>query len=27
MPEPLRSLMQLSPATHFTGFAQAVLYR
>ncbi|HKK86190.1 MAG TPA: ABC transporter permease, partial [Roseovarius sp.] len=27
MPEPLRSLMQLSPATHFTSFAQAVLYR
>ncbi|SIO53467.1 ABC-2 type transport system permease protein [Rhodovulum sp. ES.010] len=27
MPEPLRSLMQLSPATHFTTFAQAVLYR
>jgi ABC-2 type transport system permease protein len=27
MPEPLRGLMQLSPATHFTSFAQAVLYR
>ncbi|MGI3211936.1 ABC transporter permease [Roseovarius tibetensis] len=27
MPEPLRSLMHLSPATHFTSFAQAVLYR
>ncbi|WP_372609622.1 hypothetical protein [Aquicoccus sp.] len=27
MPEPLRSLMQRSPARHFTGFAQAVLYR
>ena len=27
MPEPLRSLMQLSPATHFTSFSQAVLYR
>ncbi|MBK1637304.1 ABC transporter permease [Rhodovulum adriaticum] len=27
MPEPLHSLMHLSPATHFTSFAQAVLYR
>lgn len=27
MPEPLRIVMQLSPATHFTSFAQAVLYR
>jgi len=27
MPEPLHTLMQLSPATHFTSFAQAVLYR
>ncbi|MGC9369562.1 MAG: ABC transporter permease [Paracoccaceae bacterium] len=27
MPEPLRSMMQASPATHFTAFAQAVLYR
>lgn len=27
MPEPLRTLMQFSPATHFTAFAQAVLYR
>jgi ABC-2 type transport system permease protein len=27
MPEPLHTLMQFSPATHFTSFAQAVLYR
>ncbi len=27
MPEPLHTLMQASPATHFTSFAQAVLYR
>ncbi|RDC71095.1 ABC transporter permease [Rhodovulum sp. 12E13] len=27
MPEPLQTLMQASPATHFTSFAQAVLYR
>ncbi|WP_212525795.1 ABC transporter permease [Actibacterium sp. MT2.3-13A] len=27
MPEPLHTLMQFSPATHFTAFAQAVLYR
>lgn len=27
MPEPLRGLMELSPATHFTSFSQAVLYR
>jgi len=27
MPEPLHMLMQASPATHFTSFAQAVLYR
>lgn len=27
MPAPLRSLMQLSPATYFTSFSQAVLYR
>jgi len=27
MPDLLRNLMQLSPATHFTSFAQAVLYR
>ena len=27
MPEPLRSVMLVSPATHFVKFAQAVLYR
>lgn len=27
MPDLLQKLMQLSPATHFTSFAQAVLYR
>ncbi|MBK5934793.1 ABC-2 type transport system permease protein [Rhodovulum imhoffii] len=27
MPEPLHTGMQFSPATHFTSFAQAVLYR
>ncbi len=27
MPDTLRTVMQLSPATHFTSFAQAVLYR
>jgi ABC-2 type transport system permease protein len=27
MPEPLRSVMLISPATHFVKFAQAVLYR
>jgi ABC-2 type transport system permease protein len=27
MPDLLQKLMQLSPATHFTTFAQAVLYR
>ncbi|WP_371036766.1 MULTISPECIES: ABC transporter permease [unclassified Rhodosalinus] len=27
MPDLLRNLMQLSPATHFTSFAEAVLYR
>jgi len=27
MPEPLHTMMRFSPATHFTSFAQAVLYR